>query len=83
MQRAKYECQAFPDGTWTVRYIYAGGVQASEINSGRVQGNARPLGMSALQSAELAASDAVREHKAEQAERARLRDGCVTFTVKA
>lgn len=83
MTRAEYECQAFPDGTWSVRYVYPGGRRVSGINSGRVQEDARPLGMSALQSAELAASDAVNEHKAEQAEQARLRDGCVTFTVEA
>ena len=41
------------------------------------------MGQSGLEAAEEWAKGRVSEHKAEQAEQARLIDGAVTFTVKA
>jgi hypothetical protein len=82
LRAAEYECQAFPDGTWIVRYIHHGGERAETIGSGRVGEADRPIGESGLESAEQAAKDRVRQRKAEMAEHARIVDGAVTFTLK-
>ena len=80
---ARYECQAFPDGTWSVVYIDLGGEQAETIGSGRVPEACRAMGESGLEAAKQWARELVRDRKAEAAERARLTNGAITFTIKA
>jgi hypothetical protein len=83
VRQAEYECQAFPDGTWSVRYIHRGGERAESVGSGRVLDENRAMGESGLEAAERAAKDLVSQCKAEAAERARLLDGALTFTIRA
>lgn len=80
---AEYECQAFPDGTWGVRYIHRGGERGEIVGGGRVLNEDRAMGESGLEAAEQAAKSLVSQRKAEAAERARLHDGALTFTIRA
>lgn len=81
LRPAEYECQAFPDGTWSVLYIHRGGERAESVGSGRVLDENRAMGESGLEAAERAAKDLVSQRKAD--ERARLLDGALTFTIRA
>lgn len=81
-QRAQYECQAFPDGTWTVRYIHMGEC-CETVGSGKVPDGDIGIGESRLAAAKRAAKELVYRRKAEAAERARLTDGAVTFMITA
>lgn len=78
-----YEVDAYPDGRVEVRYIYRGGAQASTLCSRVVKPEELGMGTSLLEGAEGEARSVIAEDRAERAQAARLRDGRVSFRVKA